>query len=321
MSPLEPNPSPYAAAGRVLVTPRSVTRDGHPSVDRLATAGYEVVLGPRGRQPTEDELVRLVPDCVGYLAGVERITRRVLESAPKLRAISRNGAGTDNIDLAAARARGVMILTASGANARGVAELTIGLLFALARSLPECDARLKAGGWERRSGLELAGRTLGLAGCGRVGQLVAQLALGLGMRVVAYDAFPDRSFAPGPDFRFASWDEVLAQANFLSLHCPPADDGRPLLDASAVARIKPGMFLINTARYEVMDPEAVMAALDTGRIAGAALDVFDAEPPRDTRLLRHARVIATPHVGGFTHESIDRAMTVAVVNLVAALAK
>jgi phosphoglycerate dehydrogenase-like enzyme len=307
---------------RILVTPRSVTRDGHPSLDRLRSAGWEIVLCRPGCQPDEDELVSLLPGCAGYLAGVEPVTARALEAATSLRVISRNGTGVDGIDLAAAARLGITVLRAEGANARGVAELAVGQMLALARHLAACDASLKSGGWSRPpAGVELEGKTLGLAGCGRVGQFVARLGLGFGMSVVACDPRPPEGFAPGPGFRFGSFDEVLAAADFLSLHCPPTDDGRPLIDASALARMRPGACLLNTARHDLIDPDAVLAALESGRLAGLAIDVFDTEPPTDRRLTAHARVLATPHIGGYTRESIDRAMAVAVENLLSVLGR
>lgn len=305
---------------KVLVTPRSVTRSGHPALDILRAAGFEVVFCAAGKQPGEEELRSLLPGCVGYLAGIEAVTASVLAAAPELRAISRNGTGVDNVDLKAAKERGIAVVRADGANARGVAELTIGQIFALARSAGASDAALKRGVWERQAqGIELEGKMLGLIGCGRIGKYVAQMAGGIGMQVVAFDPFPDRTFRPGAGFRFGPLEEVLSSADFLSLHCPPAADGRPLLDAAAIAQLKPGVFLLNTARYDVFAPDVVLAALDSGHVAGLALDAFDTEPPTDQRLVRHPRVIATPHIGGFTRESIDRAMTVAVENLLDAL--
>lgn len=308
-----------ARGGKILVTPRSVTRHGHPALKRLEQAGYEVVLAPAGRQPDAEDLQRLLPGCVGYLAGVEEIRATVLESATALRVISRNGVGVDNIDLAAAARRGIVVRKAVGSNARGVAELTFAQLLALARWLPFGDRGIKAGGWERRQGIELIGRTLGLLGCGHVGRIVAKLALAFEMKVIAYDVMPDRSFAPAPDFRFAAFDEVLAAADALSLHCPALPDGRPLLGAVELARMKPGALLINTARADLVDGAALASALERGHLAGVALDVFQHEPPVGDLLVASDRVIATPHIGGFTAESVDRAMDMAVTNLLVEL--
>lgn len=305
---------------KILVTPRSVTRDGHPSLGKLKAAGFDIAFCQPGVQPDETQLCALLQGCAGYLAGVEPVTARVLSAATELRAISRNGTGVDNIDLDAASARGIAVLRAEGANARGVAELAIGHLFSLVRRIPACDAAMKRGAWERGSaGTEVEGKTLGLIGCGRVGKIVARMALGCNMQVAAFDAFPDATFQPGAAFHFAPLEEVLAVSDFVSLHCPPAADGRPVLDAAAVSVMKRGAFLINTARYDVFDPAAVLAALDSGHLAGVALDAFDTEPPTDMGLVQHPKVIAAPHLGGYTRESIDRAMHAAVDQLLTAL--
>ena len=300
---------------RILVTPRSVTAAGHPSLDRLREAGHEVIFCTPGKMPDEEELLGLLPGCAGYLAGVEPVTARVLEAAADLKVISRNGTGVDGIDLTAAERRGIAVCRAQGANARGVAELVVGLLFALARSIPFSDGQLKSGEWERRRGVELSGRTLGLVGCGQIGRIVAELGLGLGMDVRAYDVKPDEAFAPSPRFRYAGFDEVLGHADFLSLHCPAPPDGKPILTAPQFAKMKAGAYLINTARAGLVDPAALLDALDDAQLAGAAIDVYQFEPPHDDPLVMHDRVIATPHVGGFTTESIDRAMEAAVADL------
>jgi len=306
-------------ASRILITPRSVTQHGHPAIDRLRDAGFAVVLGPKGRQPSETELLALLPGCRGYLAGVEPINASVLSAATELKVISRNGVGIDNVDLAAARLRGIVVLRADGANSRGVAELTFGLILALARAIPAADAALKAGAWTRREGIELEGRTLGLLGCGRIGQTVARLALAFGMRVIAHDPFAPANFAPGPGFRFGPMEQIWRESDVLSLHCPPQPGGKPMLDAATIAAMKRGVLMVNTARFDHLERDAVLAALDSGQIGGLALDVFADEPPTDQALIRHPRVIATPHVGGYTRESVDRAMNLAVDNLLQAL--
>lgn len=303
---------------KVLVTPRSLTKTGHPALRRLEEAGCEVVFSTPGVQPDEAELLARLPGCAGYLAGVEKVSARVLEAAaPALKVIARNGVGIDNVDLEAARRLGICVLPAAGANARGVAELAIALLLALARAVPFSDAHLKARDWQRRQGVELEGKVLGLVGCGRIGREVARMARGLGMDVVAYDPLPPPVLPAG--VRLVPLGEVLAAADAVSLHCPPQADGRPLIDAAALAVMKRGAWLINTARASLVAASAVLAALDDGRLAGLATDVFEHEPPDDDPLALHPKVIATPHVGGYTRESVDRAVGAAVENLLAAL--
>jgi D-3-phosphoglycerate dehydrogenase / 2-oxoglutarate reductase len=306
--------------GRILVTPRSVTRHGHQSLELLRGAGYEPVFCTPGAQPTEDELVRLVSGCIGYLAGVEKVTARVLAAADALRVISRNGTGVDNIDLAAAQKHNIRICRAAGANARGVAELALGLTLSLARSIPFSDRSIKAGGWDRRTGTELEGLTLGIVGCGRIGRMLAKFALGMDMRVLAYDVMPDVSLQPSAQFQWASLDDLLAQADVISLHCPAAAGGRAVIDAAAIAKMKKGVMIVNTARHELIDQAALLEAIEHRHVAGVALDVFETEPPAASdSLAGNDRVIATPHIGGLTAQSVDRAMFAAVQNLLEAL--
>jgi phosphoglycerate dehydrogenase-like enzyme len=206
----------------------------------------------------------------------------------------------------------IAICRAEGANARGVAELTISLIFALARSIPFSDTRMKAEKWERRKGSELEGRTLGLVGCGAIGKHVALMAAGIGMNVVAYRRHPDRSFAP-ERFRWVSLEDLYEQSDFVSLHLPALD--KPLIDKAVIGKMKKGVYLVNTSRGALVDEDAVLEALDSGQIAGFATDVYTEEPPSDHRLVKHDRVIATPHIGGYTTESVRRAMEIAVDNL------
>lgn len=306
---------------KILVTPRSLTRAGHPALNRLRKAGYEVVLSSPGQQPDESELLRLLPDCVGYLAGVEKVSAKVLHAAANLRVISRNGTGVDNIDLAAAQRRHVQVCRAEGANARGVAELTLSLMLALVRSVPFSDQRLKSGEWQRREGIELAGRTLGLVGCGRIGKLVARFALAFDMNVLAYDLFPDLSFQPSQRFQYSTLQSLWPRCDIVSLHCPLAPDGSPLIGPQILGVMKRGAYLVNTARAELLDEGSVLAALQSGQLCGLATDVFAEEPPRERALASHSKVIATPHIGGYTEESVSRAVEVAVDNLLAALAR
>jgi D-3-phosphoglycerate dehydrogenase len=306
-------------SARVLVTPRSLTSAGLDAVAELAPlrdAGFALVAGPAGRTPTEAEQLALVPGCVGWLAGVEPIGARVLAAATDLRVISRNGSGTDAIDTAAAARAGIHVLRAEGANAQGVAELALALALAGLRHVPWSAAALRAGGWDRHRGRELDECRVGVVGLGAIGGRVARLFRDLGADVVGADPVVDPATAPVP---VVALDALLATCDVVTLHAPPAADGRPLLDADRLARVRRGAVLVNTARSALVDDAAVLTALDDGRLAAYAVDAFDTEPPELTPLLRHERVVATPHIGGFTGASVRRATAQAVENLLAAL--
>jgi D-3-phosphoglycerate dehydrogenase len=300
---------------KVLITPRSLTKDGHPALDLLREAGHMLVFPAPGKMPSEEELLSLLPGCCGYLAGVEKISARVLESAKGLKVISRNGTGVDNIDLSAAKKLGIKVLKADGANASGVAELTLGLIFSLTRSFVFHDRKMKDKMWERRKGIELTGRTLGLVGCGRVGKIVACRALGLGMSVLAVDISPDRAFCPSGEFRWCSFDDILEKSDIISLHMPASAGARPVITEKVIRKMKKGVYIINTSRASLIDENAVLAALDNSQISGFATDVYDREPPDSFRLVLHERVLATPHIGGYTEESVGRATVAAVENI------
>lgn len=305
---------------RVLVTPRSLTTAPGDLLAPLAAAGFELVFSPAGRQPSEAELIRLMPGCIGWIAGVEPISARVLDDADRLKVISRNGSGVDAIDLAAAERRGIKILTAAGANAAAVAELALALMLMGLRHVADGASALKAGEWRRVEGRELGHATVGVIGCGAVGRRLAGAAAGLGASVLAYDIAPDPDFQPAGNFTWTSLDEILAGSDVISLHCPPLLGGAPLLDRDRLDSVRRGAGIVNTARASLVDEAAVLAALEHDRIGWFATDVFASEPPLPSPLLAHERVIATPHIGGFTVEGGRAAVRVAVDNLLAALA-
>jgi D-3-phosphoglycerate dehydrogenase len=304
---------------KILISPRSLTKEGHPALNRLKEAGYKLVFATPGKQPSEEELLEKLSDCVGYLAGVEKVTKRVLEAAQSLKVISRNGTGVDNIDLEAAAQLNIKVCRTEGANAKGVAELTIGLMFALVRSIPLHDTKMKKERWERGKGIELEEKNLGLIGCGQIGKETALRSLGLGMKVLAYRRHPDLSFAPSGMFEWVSFEELIGKTDIISLHRPADPSRKPIITEDTIRKMKRGVYLINTARASLLDERAVMNALDEGHISGVATDVYDKEPPEEFSLVKHERVIATPHLGGYTNESINRATVEAVENIINAL--
>src|SRR5690242_8929221 len=229
-----------------------------------------------------------------------RVTDELLARAPRLRVIGRAGAGVDTIDVQAATARGIVVVNAPGGNAVAAAEHTLALMFSLARHVPLADRLMKDGQWKRSQlvGTELTGKTLGLVGLGRVGSEVARRALGLEMRVLVYDPYvPDehiRTLGCEP----SGLDPLLERANYVSLHVPLTDATRGVIDAARLAKMQPGACLVNCARGELVDQEALLAALDAGTIGAAAIDVYPEEPVSpDNPLPRHPKVIATPHLG------------------------
>lgn len=304
---------------RILVTPRSLTSSPNAELGRLEAAGFELVYSAPGRQPSEAELLELVPGCVGWLAGVEPISAKVLDSADELQVISRNGVGIDSIDLAAAERLGIKVMTTPGANAAAVAELTLALIISGLRHIPQGAAALKAGAWNRAEGREISGCVIGLVGCGAVGRAVAEIMTKLGAKVLGYDLKPGLAFQPSSRFAWASLEDVLGRSDVVSLHYPAVAEAAPLLDVARIGRMKPGAGLVNTARASLVDEDALLGALDEGRVGWYATDVFTVEPPPPSRLISHERVIATPHIGGFTAEGGRKAIEVAVDNLLSAL--
>ena len=306
---------------KILITPRSLTKNDHPALDKLRKAGFELVFSSPGRLPSENELVDLIEGCVGYLAGVEKITKRVLKNADQLKVISRNGTGIDNIDIAEVENRGIKLMRAVGANARGVAELTIALIFSLIRDIPIHDKELKDRQWNRKKGIELEGRILGIVGCGKIGREVTKMALGLGMDVLAYDVYIDKSFTPGSRFKYANFEEVISKSDFITLHVPGSKKGKPIIAKNEISMMKKGVYIVNTARSTVIDIDSLIQALDQRIVAGYAVDVYSTEPPlgKELELIKRNNVIATPHIGGYTGESVNRATNEAVENLLKVL--
>lgn len=304
---------------RILITPRSLTSSPAQAVDMLSRHGYEVVSSTPGKIPDESELLELVPNVVGWLAGVEPISAKVIDAAANLKVISRNGSGVDNLPTKTVAERGIIVRRAEGSNAQGVAELAIALMFASLRHIPFADAGIKAGIWQRKKGIEVRGRTVGIVGCGAIGREVARLAAGLGAQILAFDpARPDL----GIDINLYRWVDLpilIAEADIVTFHCPPTRNGLPLIGMAELNSMKFGSIMINTARASLIDESAVVQALNLGQLSTYATDVFPQEPPSSLDLYGRSDVIATSHIGGFTDESVDRATTIAVNNLIESL--
>ena len=233
------------------------------------------------------------------------VDARLLGAASQLRIVGRAGTGVDNIDVPCASARGILVVNAPGANSISVAEHACALMLALARSVPAADRAMKDGRWEKKQfvGTELRGKTLGIAGLGRVGQEVAQRARAFGMRIVAHDPFISKEIASGVGAELMSLDDVCSIADYLTLHLPSTAETKGLFNDAQFAKCKPGVRIVNTARGDLIEERALARAIEQGIVSAAALDVFESEPPRDWSLAQLPQVIATPHIAASTEEA------------------
>ena len=260
-------------------------------------------------QLSRDELLEAIEDCHGLVVrSGTRVDRELINAAPVLRVIGRAGAGVDNIDLDAASERGIIVLNAAGGNTVSAAELTIALLLSLSRHLAAANASLRSGEWNRSAfvGAELRGKTAGIIGLGLVGAAVARRLQAMEMRTVAYDPFLSEERARSVGTELVALRDLLQQSDVVTLHSSAAPDAPPLLGHDEFAAVKSGALLVNTARGRLVDEQALADALDSGRLAGAALDVFAEEPANGNPLVQHPRVLATPHLGASTQEAQER---------------
>ncbi len=302
--------------GRVLVTEKLADR----GLEVLRAAGHQVDvalgLGP-------EELCRAVVGAHALIVrSATQVTDEVLAAGRDLVVVGRAGIGLDNIDVAAATRRGVMVVNAPESNILSAAEHAMGLMLALARNIPQAHAALTAGRWERSAweGVELHGKTLGVVGLGRIGALVAQRAAAFGMRVCAFDPYvaPERARTMGVEL--LALDELVAEADVLTVHLPKSPETAGLIGRDLLAKAKPGIRIVNAARGGIVDEDALLEALESGQVAGAALDVFATEPPLGSPLLGRPDVVVTPHLGASTAEAQDKAGVTIAEQVVAALA-
>ncbi len=283
-----------------------------PDLDPSAVAlvkdhGYETVHTPAYADSDVISTLLVETGAEGIVSRMGRLDADVLEKAPNLRVISKHGVGVDNIDLQAAASRGIPVLVATGANAVSVAEHAIALMLATVKRILPLDAGLRAGRWEKAGflGRELAGSRLGLLGMGSIAQATGRIAKGIGLSLIGYDPYADNDvFERLGVKRCSSLEELLEQSDVLSLHCPLTDQTRQILNAEAIARMPEGSYVINTARGGLIDEDALLAAIQSGHLAGAGLDTFAVEPPQANHpFFSENRIVVTPHIGGVTREA------------------
>lgn len=282
---------------------------------------FEVIYA--GKAPTEEDLVALcgAHDPVAIIVRYGKVGPSVMDAAPSLKVISKHGSGTDTIDKAAAKARGIEVVAAVGANAAAVAEQALALMLACAKSVVPLDARMRAGHWDKAThkSLELGGRTVGIIGLGAIGRRFARMADAMDMRVLGFDPYAkDLPHYIQP----ASLEDIWRESDVLSLHCPLTDDNRGLLNTETLARCKRGAVVVNTARGGLIDEDALLAAVQSGQVASAGLDSFAVEPMTAGHAFqREPRILLSPHIGGVTVDAYVNMGVAAAKNLLAVIAR
>jgi D-3-phosphoglycerate dehydrogenase len=282
--------------------------------DKLSEVGKRVL---QSRGVPYDDRPGLPPDelkqCLGQYDGVlirsaTKLTRDILEHSGRLRVIGRAGVGVDNVDLEAATERGILVMNTPEGNTVSTAEHTFSMLLALSRNIPQAAASVRKGEWKKSgfAGVEVSGKTLGIIGLGRIGKQVARFAMGFQMKVIGYDPFITREKAAELGIELVELEELFRSADYITVHTPLTNETRNIIDAAAIEKMKPHVRLINCARGGIVDEQALSDALERGRIAGAALDVFSKEPPEGSRLLQFDQLVATPHLGASTAEAQEQ---------------
>ncbi|MBC8536040.1 phosphoglycerate dehydrogenase [Feifania hominis] len=300
---------------KILVTPRSFARGDDRPLALLHEAGCEVVRNPFGAIMTKEQMCQAIRDCDGVIIGVDPLDREVIEAAPKLKAIAKYGVGVDNIDLDYAEARAIRVSVTRGANSNSVADYTFSLLLAAARGVPMADARCRRHRWERVQGVDVFQKTIGILGLGAIGRGVAARARGFDMRVLAYDLYWDEEYAQKQGITYAPPERIYAEADFITLHLPLTPETEHMVDAAAFESMKPTAVLVNTARGGLVDEAALVAALQSGRIFAAGVDVFCEEPPANPALYELENLVMSAHCAAASPSAAAQMSLFAAQNL------
>ena len=285
---------------KVLVTPRSYGKTDPEVFSMLERAGLEIVRNETGGILDKEGIKSLLSDCEGVILGVDPMDAEVIAAAPKLRAIAKYGVGVDNIDMEAARARGIAVSRTVGANAEAVADYAMTLILAVARKTVPIDARCRQGDWKKITTRDVSGATIGILGFGAIGRHVAQRAQGFGMTVLAHDPFWDEAYAAAHGVTRAAPEEIYAKCDIISLHLPLLPETKNMIGAEQLAQMRPDVILVNTARGGIIDESALLDALETGCIYGAGIDAFSEEPPADRRWYALENVVLGSHCAAST---------------------
>ncbi len=291
--------------GKIVVTPRGFAKCGVENADIMRKAGFDVIYNDTGLAYTKEEFYEITKDADGVIVGVELVDKTYIDAHPRLKAVVKFGVGTDNIDVEYCKEKGIFVGRTVGSNARSVAETAISFIIADSKNLYESISNTREQGWAKMTGYEILGKTIGIVGFGAIGKHVARMAYGLGMNVLAYDAFGiDKDVAASLNVTVAEMSDLIEQSDFLSLHVPLTKETKDMISSAELAKMKKNAVLINTARGGIVNEADLYEALKNGVIKAAYFDVFSSEPPaKDEPLLTLPNFYLTPHIASRSEEA------------------
>ena len=303
---------------KVLASPSSIGQIDSKPFDILENNGFTLVKNPFGRKLTEDETVNLAKDCVGIVAGVENLNKKVIDSLPMLKCISRVGVGMDSVDISHAESKGIKVLNTPNGPTRAVAELTLGLTMSLLRKIPNAHYDLRNKVWKKQTGNLLFEKKIGIVGLGRIGRMTAEMFRALGNPVAGHDLYPNEEWAKKHGVEVLDLKELLINCDIISIHIPALKDGSAFITKAELDMLKDDAFLVNVSRGGVVDEEALHEVLKSGKLSAVALDVFSQEP-YSGKLCNIENVVLTPHIGSYAKEGKLKMEIDAAQNLINAL--
>ena len=299
---------------KILTSPSSFGQIDPEPFNLLNSKGYEIINNPFGRKLSKDEVIDLAKDCIGIVAGVELLSKEVIDHLPNLKCISRVGVGMDSVDLDYAKSKNISVLNTPDGPTRSVAEFTLAMALALVRKIPMANSNMKNNIWKKETGNLIFNKTLGIIGLGRIGKTVSQLFKAIGLNVIAYDLHPDLEWAESNNVKLLKMSEVISNCDILTLHVPGGSN-EPLLKKKDFLKMKKDGFLNNISRGGVVNEKDLLDALKNNLISGAALDVYS-EEPYNGDLIKLDNVILTPHIGSYAKEGKLKMEIEAVKNLI-----
>jgi len=301
---------------KILITPRSFASFSDKSLKMFTERGYEIKRNNTGRPYEKEEMLKLIRDIDGIIIGIDELSAEIIEEADALKVISKYGIGLDNIDINTATNKKIIVTSTPTANVDAVADLAFGLILSLARRIPEADKKTKSGKWEKIIGKSVWEKTLGVIGLGKISRQVVKRAIGFEMNILAFDIVKDKKFVQKYGIKYVNLEKLLRKSDYITIHIPLNDATRGMISYEELEKMKKNAFLINTSRGGIVDEEALYDALRNNKLRGAALDVYNNEPLRESPLKELDNVIMTPHIGAYTEEAIENMSIQAAQNLI-----